>query len=63
MHDLHVPQPVMGPEGEAAARARLDALFARFNTLYGRLWTDGAVEQPTKEVARLRNARLVDCGL
>jgi hypothetical protein len=33
MHDRHAPHAITGPEGEAAARARLDALFARFNTL------------------------------
>ena len=36
-------------------------LFDHFNRLYGQLWTLGEVDQPTKEVARLRNARLVDC--
>jgi hypothetical protein len=38
-------------------------VFAAFNLLYGTLWTDGVVDQPTKEVARLRNARVVDCGI
>jgi len=38
-------------------------LFAAFNVLYGTLWTDGAVDQATKEVGRLRNANLVDCGI
>ena len=38
-------------------------LYAAFNRLYGTLWQLGAVDQPTKEVARIRNARLVDCGI
>ena len=38
-------------------------LFATFNRLYGVLWTLGSVEQPVKETARIRNARVVDCGL
>jgi hypothetical protein len=38
-------------------------LFSAFNTLYGTLWTDGAVDHATKEVGRLRNANLVDCGI
>jgi AhpD family alkylhydroperoxidase len=38
-------------------------MFAAFNRLYGTLWTDGAVDQPTKEVARLRNARVTGCNI
>ena len=30
-------------------------LFAAFNRLYGTLWTDGSLEQPVKETARIRN--------
>ncbi len=37
--------------------------YAAFNRLYGTLWSLGSVDQPTKEVGRLRNAQLVDCGL
>jgi hypothetical protein len=37
--------------------------FRAFNVMYGRLWTEGGLDQPTKEVARLRNARVVDCGI
>ena len=33
-----------------------------FLGLYGRLWRDGVVDQPTKEVVRLRNARITDCA-
>jgi hypothetical protein len=36
-------------------------IYAAFNRLYGTLWSEGAVDQPTKEVGRIRNARLVDC--
>jgi len=38
-------------------------LFATFNRLYGTLWTEGAVDQATKESGRIRNARVVDCGV
>jgi hypothetical protein len=38
-------------------------LFATFNRLYGTLWTEGAVDQATKESGRIRNARVVDCGI
>ncbi len=38
-------------------------LFETFGRLYGTLWTLGAVDQGTKEAARLRNAQIVDCAL
>jgi AhpD family alkylhydroperoxidase len=37
-------------------------LFEAFWDLYGSLWMDGRVDHATKEVARLRNARVTDCG-
>jgi hypothetical protein len=38
-------------------------LFAAFNRFYGTVWTEGVLDQATKEVGRLRNARRVDCGI
>lgn len=38
-------------------------LFAAFNRLYGTLWSEGVLDQPTKEVARLRNARVTGCNI
>jgi AhpD family alkylhydroperoxidase len=35
---------------------------AAFWRLYGILWSHGKVDQPTKEVARLRNARTTGCN-
>jgi AhpD family alkylhydroperoxidase len=32
-----------------------------FQRLYGTLWSHGCVDHPTKEVARIRNARMVGC--
>lgn len=37
-------------------------LFDAFWDLYGTLWMDGRVDHATKEVARLRNARVTGCG-
>ena len=37
-------------------------LFQAFWDLYGTLWMDGVVDHRTKEIARLRNARVTDCG-
>ena len=39
-----------------------EALLA-FMKLYGRLWSHGILDQSTKEMARIRNARTVDCGI
>ena len=38
------------------------ALLAGFEEWYGTLWSHGVVDHPTKEVVRLRNARVTDCG-
>ena len=57
-------EPRIGtPEGGRSFLDHQPALFDAFNRLYGHLWVLGAVDQPTKEVARLRNARTVDCKL
>jgi hypothetical protein len=37
-------------------------LGQRFFALYGTLWQGGLLEQEVKEAARLRNARITDCG-
>jgi alkylhydroperoxidase family enzyme len=39
-----------------------EALLA-FMKLYGTLWSHGILDQSTKEMARIRNARTVDCGI
>lgn len=36
-------------------------LGVAFSALYGRMWSHGIVDHPTKEVARLRNAKETDC--
>ncbi len=54
---------IQPPDGGASLFDHQPELFASFNALYGTLWSRGAVDQPTKEVARLRNARTVDCGI
>jgi hypothetical protein len=33
-----------------------------FSRLYGTFWSHGVVDHPTKELIRLRNARVTDCG-
>ena len=38
-------------------------LWAAFNRYYGTLWSEGVVDHATKEVGRLRNARITGCGI
>jgi hypothetical protein len=50
------------PENGKSLFDHQSELFTAFNRLYGTLWSLGSVDQPTKEVARIRNARVVDCA-
>lgn len=34
-----------------------------FDTMYATLWSSGVVDLDVKELVRLRNARVTDCGL
>jgi len=58
-----VPSAVEGePPSFGTALAHQPALLRAFATLYGTLWTQGNVDQPLKELVRIRNARVTDCG-
>jgi hypothetical protein len=37
-------------------------LVGQYSTLYSQFWSHGVLDQPTKEVVRLRNARTIDCA-
>ena len=56
-------------EGFAMGRDDRSGLFytnpelrQRFSDLYGEFWCNGQVAHDLKEVLRLRNARITDCG-
>ena len=51
------------PAGKQSFLEHRPELFAAFNRFYGTLWSHGVLDQPTKEVARLRNARVTGCGI
>jgi alkylhydroperoxidase family enzyme len=51
------------PPGGASFFDHQPELFRLFNEFYGALWSDGTLDQGTKEVGRLRNARVNDCPL
>ena len=51
------------PPGGATPLDHRADLFAEFNRYYGTLWSRGVLDQATKEVGRLRNARVTGCGI
>jgi alkylhydroperoxidase family enzyme len=48
--------------GFATVFAHQPALLADFSALYGTLWSHGVLDHAVKEAARIRNARITDCG-
>lgn len=54
-------------EGKSASSRSIMAhspkVRAAFDQMYGTLWSRGAVDADVKELVRLRNARVTDCGL
>lgn len=54
------PAPHSDPPSVLAHQPRLNAAFWK---LYGVLWSEGALDHRAKEIARIRNARMTDCGL
>lgn len=50
------------PPGFGTALAHQPGLAGAFGALYGAFWSAGALDHRTKEVTRMRNARVTDCG-
>ena len=42
--------------------AHQPGVLRAFAQAYGQFWSNGALDQRTKEAVRLRNARITDCG-
>jgi alkylhydroperoxidase family enzyme len=59
---IALPQPLGDDPIQASALAHQPAALAAFMKLYGTLWSRGLLDHSTKEMARLRSARTVDCG-
>jgi alkylhydroperoxidase family enzyme len=58
-----VPSALPGREPNfGTALAHQPAIAAAFGELYGTFWSHGELDHVTKETARLRNARITDCG-
>jgi AhpD family alkylhydroperoxidase len=58
-----VPSAVPGePADFRTALAHVPEVAGAFHRLYGTMWSEGIVSQALKETARMRNARVTDCG-
>ncbi len=61
-----IPRIKSAVPGEAenfgTVTAHAGQLMATFNALYAELWQQGIVPPELKELTRLRNARITDCG-
>jgi hypothetical protein len=59
-----VPSGVPGQPADFTSVFQHQPEFAaRFGALYAEFWQSEVVSQRIKEVVRLRNARITDCGL
>ena len=59
---IALPKPLGSDPIQASALAHQPAALAAFMKLYGTLWSRGLLDHSTKEMARIRSARTVDCG-
>ena len=59
---IALPRPLGDDPIQASVLAHQPEALAAFMKLYGRLWSRGLLSHSTKEMARLRSARTVDCG-
>jgi hypothetical protein len=56
------PEPLGDDPISASALAHQPEALAAFMKLYGTLWSRGLLDHTTKEMARIRSARTIDCG-
>ena len=58
-----IPSAVPGsPENFATVMAHVPEIIQRFGELYAHFWQRGIVAAEIKEMTRIRNARITDCG-
>ena len=58
-----VPSAIPGaPADFRTGLAHAPAVATAFHRLYATMWSEGVVSQTLKETARMRNARVTDCG-
>jgi len=60
---VRIPEPAPGADSiSGSALALQPELLQSFMRLYGTLWSRGVLDHTSKEIARLRNARTVQCS-
>ncbi len=59
---IALPKPLGDDPIQASALAHQPEALTAFMRLYGTLWSRGLLSHSTKEMARIRSARTVDCG-
>jgi alkylhydroperoxidase family enzyme len=59
---ISLPTPLGDDPIQASALAHQPEALAAFMRLYGTLWSRGLLSHSTKEMARIRSARTIDCG-
>ncbi|MEM7015711.1 MAG: hypothetical protein AAF512_00050 [Pseudomonadota bacterium] len=58
-----LPSAIPGQAADfSTVTAHAGDLMARFGALYAEIWQNGVVPPELKELTRLRNARVTDCG-
>lgn len=58
-----LPSAIPGqPPHFGSVMAHAPEVAASFGRLYATFWSKGVVDHRTKEVTRVRNARVTDCG-
>jgi hypothetical protein len=58
-----IPSAIAGqPASFATVMDHAPGTTARFFDLYGEFWQRGVADVSLKEMTRLRNARITDCG-
>lgn len=58
-----VPSAVAGqPADFGSVMAHVPSTIGRFGELYAQFWQSGIVADELKEMTRMRNARITDCG-
>ena len=51
------------PASSRSVMAHSPAVRRAFDQMYATLWSNGVIGVDVKELVRLRNARVTDCGL
>ena len=58
-----MPSAIPGqPPGFGSVMAHVPKLAGLFFDLYGEFWRNGVADPAIKEMTRIRNARITDCG-